>query len=38
MLGFKWSHDILKNFKLDQVSWNDLAIAELLIKLGVILS
>lgn len=35
MLGLKWNHDILKNFKLDQVSQNDL-IAELFIKLEII--
>jgi len=36
MLGLKWNHDILKNFKLEQVSQNDLAIAELFIKLEII--
>lgn len=38
MLGLKWNHDILMNFKLDQVSQKDLVIAELFIKLGIIVS
>ena len=38
MLGLKWDHDILKNFKLDLVSQKGLAIAELFIKLGIIVS
>lgn len=36
MLGLKWNN--LKNFKLDQVSQNDLAIAELFIKLEIMVN
>lgn len=39
MLGFKWNHNnILKKFKENQISQNDLAIAELFIKLEIIVS